>query len=77
MPPLLTAHGGLIDKHIGDAVMALWGAESAREDDPERAAHAALAMQAEIRDFVETQNLASLRWHLASLQMRVGITTRP
>ena len=30
-------HGGRIDKHIGDAVMALFGAPMAREDDPERA----------------------------------------
>src|ERR1044071_271072 len=29
--------GGYIDKHIGDAVMALWGIETAREDDAERA----------------------------------------
>src|SRR5262245_39128114 len=40
-------NGGRIDKHIGDAVMALWGAETAREDDSERAIRAALAMQAE------------------------------
>ncbi|NBD36339.1 MAG: adenylate/guanylate cyclase domain-containing protein, partial [Chloroflexi bacterium] len=61
-------HGGAIDKHIGDAVMALWGVAETREDDPERAIRAALAMQAEIRDFVATRNLASL-------QMRVGINT--
>ncbi len=33
---LVAAYGGRIDKHIGDAVMALWGVESAREDDPEQ-----------------------------------------
>ncbi len=43
-------HGGAIDKHIGDAVMALWGIDQTREDDPERAVHAALAM----RDAVDT-----------------------
>jgi class 3 adenylate cyclase len=30
-------HGGRIDKHMGDGVMALWGADIARENDPERA----------------------------------------
>jgi class 3 adenylate cyclase len=29
--------GGHIDKHIGDAVMALWGVYRARENDPEQA----------------------------------------
>ena len=38
-------HGGRIDKHIGDAVMALWGTDVAQEDDPERAILSALAMQ--------------------------------
>ncbi|MFN2172336.1 MAG: hypothetical protein ACK2T4_14300 [Candidatus Promineifilaceae bacterium] len=33
---VIDEHGGWIDKHIGDAVMALWGAETAREDDAER-----------------------------------------
>lgn len=64
-------HGGHIDKHIGDAVMAIWGAENAREDDPERAVRAALAMQTQIRAF----NLATQR--TTPLQMRIGINTGP
>jgi class 3 adenylate cyclase len=40
--------GGTVEKFIGDAVMALFGAPVTREDDPERAVRAALA----IRDWV-------------------------
>ncbi|MCP4538023.1 MAG: tetratricopeptide repeat protein [Chloroflexi bacterium] len=65
---VIIEHDGLIDKHIGDAVMALWGVDETREDDPERAIRAALAMQTEIRDFVETQRTSPLH-------LRVGINT--
>lgn len=37
-------HGGTIDKFVGDAVVAFWGAPISRPDDGERAAHAAWAM---------------------------------
>jgi len=36
--------GGFVDKFIGDALLALFGAPTAHEDDPERAVHAALDM---------------------------------
>ena len=46
MDAAIVEHGGVIDKHIGDGVMALWGVPEARENDPEQAIRAALAMQA-------------------------------
>ena len=51
MDAVIIAHDGTIDKHMGDAVMALFGAPTAREDDPERAILTALAMQKEIKSW--------------------------
>ena len=65
----ITGHNGRIDKHIGDAVMALWGADSAREDDPEQAVRAALAMQEAVRAFAKE--------HSVPLRMRIGLNTGP
>jgi len=41
---VVMAHGGTLEKFIGDAVMAVWGAPSTHEDDPQRAVRAALAL---------------------------------
>lgn len=45
---VIQEHGGHIDRHIGDCVMAVFGAPVAHDNDAERAAHAALAIQAAI-----------------------------
>ncbi|HTH04380.1 MAG TPA: adenylate/guanylate cyclase domain-containing protein, partial [Ilumatobacteraceae bacterium] len=65
----ITSFGGHIDKHLGDGVMALWGADAARENDPEQAVRAALAMQGALAAFNDASD--------HDLSMRVGITTGP
>src|ERR1700693_6405937 len=57
----LERFGGTVEKFIGDAVMALFGAPVAHEDDPERAVRAGLA----IREYAETEGI----------KLRIGITT--
>jgi class 3 adenylate cyclase/tetratricopeptide (TPR) repeat protein len=57
----LERFGGTVEKFIGDAVMALFGAPVAHEDDPERAVRAGLA----IRDWAAAE----------SIELRIGINT--
>ena len=58
---VLERWGGTVEKFIGDAVMALFGAPVAHEDDPERAVRAALG----IRDWAAEQGV----------ELRIGINT--
>jgi serine/threonine protein kinase/tetratricopeptide (TPR) repeat protein len=68
----VVAHGGTIERHVGDTVVALWGSGEAQEDDPERAVHAALAMQQAASEFAASE-LRSLKEsvHDASLGERM------
>ena len=76
-------HGGRIDKHIGDAVMALFGTPSAHEDDPERAIRAALQIQSGIQDwkseFAESSSTRQSQNQniQQNIQLRIGINTGP
>ena len=55
---------GTVEKFIGDAVMAAFGAPVAHEDDAERALHAALAMQRRFGELFGEQ-----------LALRIGVNT--
>jgi class 3 adenylate cyclase/tetratricopeptide (TPR) repeat protein len=46
---VIARYGGTVEKFIGDAVMAIWGAPIAREDDAERAVRAALELVEAVR----------------------------
>src|SRR5213592_3387966 len=59
-------HGGLVEKFIGDAVMAVWGTPTAHEDDAERAVRAALDLVAMV---------PRLAPDAAALQLRAGVLT--
>jgi class 3 adenylate cyclase len=63
-------HGGVVEKFIGDAVMAVFGTPLARDDDAERAVHAGLALLAAIE-----QIGARLGMDAGTLQLRVGVNT--
>ena len=46
----IVAHGGIVEKFAGDAVMAAFGIPQAHEDDGERAIRAALAILDSVHD---------------------------
>ncbi|HEY1634118.1 MAG TPA: tetratricopeptide repeat protein [Acidimicrobiales bacterium] len=62
----ITAFGGRVDKIVGDAIVALFGAPVAHEDDAERAVRAALQMQASV---------VALSGELESVRLRIGVNT--
>jgi class 3 adenylate cyclase/tetratricopeptide (TPR) repeat protein len=64
----LERFGGTVEKFIGDAVVALFGAPIGNEDDPERALRAAFAVRAAIADL----NAADA-W--LALEVRIGVAT--
>jgi len=71
MTDVVFAHGGLLDKYIGDAVMAFWGSPVAVPDHAERCCNAALDMLAELRRL-------NARWEEAGLphfEIRIGINS--
>jgi len=65
---VLERFGGTVEKFIGDAVMAVFGAPVGREDDAERAARAGLAILQAVRDL-------GVRAGLDALAVRIGIAT--
>lgn len=75
---IIGEHGGTVEKFIGDAICALFGAPLAHEDDPERALRCALALQNAMavhnakRTATEAGDGGT---ELPALALRVGIAT--
>lgn len=64
-------HGGVIDKFIGDAIMAIFGAPVAQDDAADQALHAALGMERALSDF----NAEMLAEGHPALAIGIGINT--
>ena len=68
---IISEHGGYVDKHLGDGVMAVWGAPNAGENDAEQAVSAGLALQESLIAYAKSSEQTGGR----KLEMRVGINT--
>jgi class 3 adenylate cyclase/tetratricopeptide (TPR) repeat protein len=71
MSTVIEAHGGTVEKFIGDAVMAVFGIPLLHEDDALRAVRAAHGMRAAL----ETLNAELERDHGVGLVARIGVNT--
>jgi class 3 adenylate cyclase/tetratricopeptide (TPR) repeat protein len=63
----LERHGGTVEKFIGDAVMAVFGAPVSHEDDPERAVRAALAIRDSVGEDLEIRTAVNTGEALVAL----------
>ena len=70
-------HGGIIDKYIGDAIMAFWGPPFCRNEDQARQACLAALDQIEAvtRLSAELPELLGVKRGLPQLAVRIGIAT--
>lgn len=68
---IIQAHGGTVDKFIGDAVMAFWGAPQSNADHARDALLAALAIQARLEALAETEDGAWMK----RTHTRIGLAT--
>ncbi len=74
----IAEHGGHIEKHIGNTMIAFFGGYSNRENEPEWAVRAALAMQAAWRHtLAEWEEQKAGAFNAQSLHLRTGINTGP
>jgi class 3 adenylate cyclase/tetratricopeptide (TPR) repeat protein len=73
---LIERYGGTVEKFIGDAVMAVWGAPAATEDDAERAVRAALELVAAVGALGAEVGAPTLRARAGVLTGEAAVTLR-
>lgn len=71
MADAITKYQGTIDEFLGDGILVLFGAPTAREDDAQRAIACAVEMQLAMQPV----NSKMKAWGLPSLEMGIGINT--
>ncbi len=71
MVDCITREGGMLDKFIGDAIMACFGLPMAHDDDPDRAARSAISMIRELWEWNEVRRAKGLK----TVDMGVGLNT--
>lgn len=69
MVQVIFAHGGTLDKYIGDGLMAYFGAPVTQENHARRGVECAIAMQKRLTDF----NADRLAKNLPTLRMGIGL----
>src|SRR5256714_3128823 len=67
MSEVAEAHGGTVEKFIGDAVMAVFGVPTLHDDDAERAVRAALAMRSAMSEMAAEDG--------PPIEVRIGVNT--
>ena len=71
---LIELYGGTVEKFIGDAVMAVWGAPTATEDDAERAVRAGLDLVAAVSALGDELGVEGLRARAGVLTGEAAVT---
>jgi len=71
---LISRYGGVVEKFIGDAVMAVWGTPVATEDDAERAVRASLDLVAAVETFGSDVGAPGLRARAGVLTGEAAVT---
>lgn len=71
MVDCLNDEGGMLDKFIGDAIMAIFGTPFPHEDDPDRAVRCAIQMMNKLNEF----NASRIAKGLMPIDIRIGLNT--
>jgi len=73
MVGIIVANGGIVDKFVGDAIMAIWGAPKSTGDDPGHAVKASLEMRVALNELNE---LRARRGH-TPIKIGMGVHAGP